>query len=57
MTNEQLAALKNHANDLKDSLLDQPATDYVSYRERVGLYRGILEAIEILLSLDKSEDD
>ena len=57
MTNQQVHALLTRIGELQESALEQPAPDYASYLERVGRYRGLKEAIQILSELDKDEDD
>lgn len=57
MENRQLNALFTRMSEIKDSVLEQPAPDYTSYLERVGRYRGLQEAVQILTDLERDEDD
>lgn len=57
MNNQQLQALSLRVDELKESVLEQPAPDYASYLERVGRYRGLKEAIQILIDLEKDKDE
>ena len=57
MENRQLNALFARMSELEKSVIENPATDYASYRERVGHYNGLKEAIQILTDLDREEDD
>jgi len=54
----EINALFARLDQVKESFAEQPAPDFTSYRERVGLYNGLKEAINIVQSLyDKDEDD
>ncbi len=57
MMSNQIKALFDRLDELKESALENPAPDYPSYRERVGHYNGLKEAIQILLDLDSDKDD
>ena len=57
MENRQLNALFARLNELEKSVLEFPANDFASYRERVGQYNGLKEAIQILTELDSDQDE
>lgn len=57
MENRQLNVLFAYLNELEKSILEHPASDYASYRERVGQYNGLKEAIQILTDLERDKDD
>lgn len=41
-------------DDVARTLVENPAPDYPSYRERLGVYAGLKDALEII---SKAEDD
>ena len=43
-------------NDITLSLVENPANDFASYRERVGQYNGLKEALEIITSADDEDE-
>ena len=57
MENRQLKALFDRLNELEKSVLEHPANDFASYRERVGHYTGLKEAIQILTELESDQDE
>lgn len=57
MENRQLNALFARMSELEKSVIEHPASDFVSYRERVAHYNGLKEAIQILTDLEREEDD
>lgn len=57
MENRQLNALFARLNELEKSMVEHPANDFASYRERVGQYNGLKEAIQILIELESDQDD
>jgi hypothetical protein len=57
MENRQLNALFARLNELEKSVLEYPANDFASYRERVGQYSGLKEAIQILTDLERDLDE
>lgn len=57
MENRQLNALLKRINDLEKSVLEHPANDFASYRERVGHYMGLKEALQILIDLERNNKD
>lgn len=52
-----LNELKSEMDSLVFSLVENPAPDYPSYLERVGRYRGLKEAIQIVTHAEKEDED
>lgn len=57
MIDTRIKALLDRANELSKSLLENPAIDFTAYRERVGHYNGLMEAVQILQDLERDEDE
>ena len=57
MENRQLNALFARMSELEKSILETPASDFASYRERVGQYNGLKEAIQILTEMERDKDE
>ena len=57
MENRQLNALFARMSEIEKSLVEHPAIDFASYRERVGQCNGLKEAIQILTELESDRDD
>lgn len=43
-------------NDIALSLVENPAPDFTSYRERIGQYNGLKEAVNILTAIENEDD-
>lgn len=56
MTDPIISALLARLNELKESALEHPAPDFPSYRERVGQYNGMKEALQIVLSVFEQDE-
>lgn len=52
-----VSLLKQRQLELAIELAEHPARSFDEYRERVGLYRGVGDALERLLDTDKQLDD
>jgi hypothetical protein len=52
-----VAALLSRLDELKESILEQPASDFPSYRERVGYYNGLRDAVAIVTSLYEQDEN
>ena len=55
--NDELTLLLERLSELEKGVLESPAPDYASYREMVGRYNGMKEAIQILVSYRKEDTD
>lgn len=53
--NDIIKLLRSEQEQLLLSLVDNPASDYTSYRERVAAYNAITSSIDIILQ--SQEDD
>ena len=53
--NVTLNELKSAMDDIILSLVENPAPDYVSYRERVGQYNGLKEAVQIVVQAEDED--
>lgn len=56
MNNLALNEIKSAMDDIILSLVETPAPDYASYRERVGCYNGLKEAIQIVVRAENEDD-
>jgi hypothetical protein len=56
MASKAVIAVIKRADDVALSLVENPAQDYASYLERVGQYRGLKEALDIILNADNEDD-
>lgn len=56
MTDPIISALLTRISDLEKSALEQPAPDFPSYRERIGQYKGLKEALQIILAQYEEDD-
>ena len=43
-------------DDAAKSLVENPAPDYPSYRERLGVYAGLKEALEIISNAENDDN-
>lgn len=53
--NVTLNELKSAMDDIILSLVENPAPDYASYRERVGRYNGLKEAVQIVVQAEDED--
>jgi len=56
MASNTVDLLVEQMNAVATSLAENPAPDYASYRERVGQYRGLKEALDITVNADNEDD-
>jgi hypothetical protein len=57
MNDPILNILITHLNELKESIINYPAQDYPSYRERVGHYQGFKEALDMVAEAISQDDN
>ena len=56
MMDNQIRVLFDLLQEMKESAYEHPALDFSSYRERVGRYNGLKDAIQALLDLERDDD-
>lgn len=56
MASKTVVELIERANAVALSLAENPAPDYASYRERVGQFRGLKEALDIVVNAENEDD-
>ena len=54
--NYTLNELKSVMDDIILSLVENPAPDYASYRERVGQYNGLKQAVQIVVRAEDEDE-
>jgi len=52
----RINALFDLLNEMKESAYEIPASDFASYKERLGRYNGIKESIQVLLNLEQEDE-
>lgn len=56
MNNAVLNDIKSRMDEVILSFIENPAKDYASYLERVGLYNGLQQAMLIVVQADKDDN-
>lgn len=56
MNNLALNRLNEEMENIIFSMVESPAPDYPSYRERIGKYNGLKEAVQIVTQAEKEDD-
>lgn len=56
MSNQLLNKLKSEMDNIAFSLVENPAQDFTSYRERVAEYNGLKKAIEIITQAEEEDE-
>lgn len=55
--NRTLNDLKSRMDEVILSFIENPAKDYASYLERVGLYNGLQQAMLIVVQAEDEDDN
>jgi hypothetical protein len=54
--NQTVNDLRVKMQEVLESLVTNPAKDYPSYLERIGMYNGLEEAIQIVVRAENEDD-